>query len=109
MPGRFATLHVPHYPRGWKLAGEALATGMWLWVLYMCKERGPYVFVSGSARTTGRTAVKGASQGLRDKFEDHSTPAEYIKYHENVWKQPPADYSPEAHTAPDGDAVRVRV
>ncbi|KAA0147464.1 hypothetical protein FNF27_07368 [Cafeteria roenbergensis] len=88
MPGRFASVKVPHYPKSWKLAGDVLVTGMWLWVLFMCKEKGPYTF------------------GLRDPFADHATPTEYIQYHEKVWSQPPADYVPEEHVAPDGVAVR---
>lgn len=46
MPGKFSSLKQPHYPAGWKLVGNVLMTSMWLWVLIMCKEKGPYVFVS---------------------------------------------------------------
>ena len=46
------------------------------------------------------------TQGLRDPFADHSTPKEYVQYHEKVWATVPADYTTESHMAPDGAAVR---
>jgi len=59
MPGKFSSLNVPHYPRQWKLVGDVVVTSMWLWVLYMCKERGPYVFVSACASVGPRPGVRG--------------------------------------------------
>lgn len=102
MPGRFASVKVPHYPKSWKLAGDVLVTGMWLWVLFMCKEKGPYTFVSlrgctkhaFSARTWGRggRAVVGGAQvreprpGLRKPVGASSVPSPCAR--RALWRVP---------------------
>lgn len=70
MPGRFATVKVPHYPKSWKLAGDVLVTGMWLWVLFMCKEKGPYTFVSPMlAAILRRWWAQSAAEGAWERHQ----------------------------------------